>query len=44
MNEDVVFWTWISDTTLGLVTEREVLHWKVMDGQAAPTKVSIDRV
>jgi len=40
MNEDVVFWTWISDSTLGLVTEKEVLHWKVMEGQAAPTKVS----
>jgi clathrin heavy chain len=41
MNDDVVFWTWISESTLGMVTEREVLHWKVMDGQAAPTKVSL---
>ncbi|OXG17129.1 clathrin heavy chain [Cryptococcus neoformans Ze90-1] len=39
MNDDVTFWTWINDTTLGIVTEREVYHWKVMDGQAAPTKV-----
>ncbi|WVQ80099.1 hypothetical protein IAT38_002200 [Cryptococcus sp. DSM 104549] len=39
MNEDVIFWTWIDNVTLGIVTEREVFHWKVMDGQAAPTKV-----
>ncbi|OCF71038.1 clathrin heavy chain [Kwoniella mangroviensis CBS 8886] len=39
MNEDVTFWTWINDTTIGIVTEREVYHWKVMDGQAAPTKI-----
>lgn len=40
MNDDVTFWTWINNTTLGIVTEREVYHWKVMDGQTAPTKVS----
>jgi len=39
MNEDVTFWTWVSDSMLGLVTEREVFHWKVMEGQAAPSKV-----
>ncbi|ORY30240.1 hypothetical protein BCR39DRAFT_530157 [Naematelia encephala] len=39
MNEDVTFWTWINDTTLGLVTDREVHHWKVIEGQAAPQKV-----
>jgi clathrin heavy chain len=39
MNEDVSFWTWINDTTLGLVTDREVHHWKVMEGQASPSKV-----
>jgi hypothetical protein len=39
MNDDVTFWTWITDSTLGLVTEREVHHWKVMDGQQAPSKV-----
>lgn len=41
MNEDVTFWTWINDTTLGIVTDREVYHWKVIEGQATPTKVSI---
>jgi clathrin heavy chain len=40
MNDDVTFWTWISDSTLGMVTEREVFHWKVIEGQAAPQKVS----
>ena len=39
MNDDVTFWTWVSDTTIGLVTEREVYHWKVTEGQAAPSKV-----
>ncbi|RXK35208.1 clathrin heavy chain [Tremella mesenterica] len=39
MNEDVTFWSWISDTTLGLVTDTQVYHWKVIEGQAAPTKV-----
>ncbi|RSH92447.1 hypothetical protein EHS25_008863 [Saitozyma podzolica] len=39
MNDDVTFWTWISDSTLGMVTEREVFHWKVIEGQAAPQKV-----
>ncbi len=39
MNDDVVFWTWINDTTLGMVTDREVYHWKVIEGQQAPQKV-----
>ena len=40
MNEDVPFWTWINDTTLGMVTDREVQHWKVVDGESAPKKAS----
>ena len=40
VNEDVSLWKWISDTTIGLVTDRDVQHWKVVEGQAAPTKVS----
>ncbi|KAL7419060.1 Clathrin heavy chain [Cryptotrichosporon argae] len=39
MNEDVTFWTWINPSTLGLVTDREVQHWKVIEGQQAPAKV-----
>lgn len=43
MNDDIPFWTWVNDTTLGIVTDREVFHWKVMEGQTAPTKVSWPR-
>ncbi|KAK1921835.1 hypothetical protein DB88DRAFT_499360 [Papiliotrema laurentii] len=39
MNDDVVFWTWINDTTLGMVTDRDVHHWKVIEGQQAPVKI-----
>jgi clathrin heavy chain len=40
MSEDVVFWKWISETSLGLVTETSVYHWNVMDPTAAqPIKV-----
>ncbi|KAI0164895.1 clathrin heavy chain-like protein [Xylariaceae sp. FL1272] len=40
MNEDVVFWKWISESTLGLVTETSVYHWDIFDAaQAAPVEV-----
>ncbi|KAL3953789.1 hypothetical protein ACCO45_011745 [Purpureocillium lilacinum] len=40
MNEDVQFWRWISDSTLGLVTTSSVYHWDVYDAsQEAPSKV-----
>ncbi|EOO02633.1 putative clathrin heavy chain protein [Phaeoacremonium minimum UCRPA7] len=40
MGEDVVFWKWISDTTIGLVTDSAVFHWDVFDQtQAAPVEV-----
>jgi clathrin heavy chain len=40
MNEDVVFWKWFSDTTLGLVTDTTVYHWNVFDAnEAAPVEV-----
>lgn len=39
MSEDVAFWKWISETTLGLVTETSIYHWDVFDpAQAAPVK------
>lgn len=38
MNEDVVYWTWISDSTLGLVTAHAVYHWP-MDVEGDPSKV-----
>lgn len=40
MNEDVVFWKWFSETSLGLVTDTAVYHWNVFDQtQAAPVEV-----
>jgi len=40
MNEDVVFWKWFSETSIGLVTETTVYHWDVFDpNQASPVEV-----
>lgn len=40
MAEDVVFWKWYSETTLGLVTDTSVYHWNIFDpAQAAPQKM-----
>ena len=38
-NDDVVYWKWINETTLGLVTDTAVFHWNVYDSnQQAPIK------
>ncbi|KAL8278246.1 hypothetical protein RQP46_009419 [Phenoliferia psychrophenolica] len=42
MNEDVVFWTWISNTTLGIVTETAVYHWVAYAPASAPATVTAD--
>lgn len=40
MNEDVVFWKFINENTLGLVTNTSIYHWDIFDqSQAAPQKV-----
>lgn len=40
MNEDVVFWKWFSETSLGLVTDNSVYHWNVFDpAQIEPVKM-----
>ncbi|RKF81067.1 putative clathrin heavy chain [Golovinomyces cichoracearum] len=40
MNEDVVFWKWFSETSLGLVTETAVYHWDIFDAnQPAPVEI-----
>lgn len=40
MNEDVEYWKWVSEDTLGLVTDSSVYHWDINDAsQAAPVKV-----
>jgi clathrin heavy chain len=35
MAEDVVFWKWITDSLIGLVTETAVFHWNTEGGDAA---------
>ncbi len=39
MNDDVTFWRWISDTTIGLVTETSVFHWTISDPTSPPQKI-----
>ena len=36
---DIVFWKWISDTTLGLVTDSAVYHFSISDTTSPPVKV-----
>ncbi|TPX20998.1 hypothetical protein DIZ76_016895 [Coccidioides immitis] len=44
LTEDVVYWKWFSETSLGLVTEAAVYHWNVFDpSQHAPIKM-FDRI
>ncbi|EGD82238.1 clathrin [Salpingoeca rosetta] len=38
MVQDVEFWKWLDDTTLGLVTPTDVFHWS-LDDDKEPTKV-----
>eukprot|EP00049_Salpingoeca_infusionum_P005686 m.95267 g.95267 ORF g.95267 m.95267 type:complete len:1670 (+) comp13054_c0_seq1:74-5083(+) len=38
MPVDVVFWKWLDDKTLGLVTDTAVFHWS-MEGDGAPVKM-----
>lgn len=38
MPDDVVFWKWITPSTLGLVTENAAYHWS-MEGTADPVKI-----
>ena len=38
MTESVVFWKWVNESTLGLVTATAVYHWS-MDGTAEPVKM-----
>ncbi|KZO92891.1 clathrin heavy chain [Calocera viscosa TUFC12733] len=39
MNEDVVFWTWISHSMIGLVTDTAVFHWSTADPTSPPQKI-----
>ncbi|KZT09895.1 clathrin heavy chain 1 [Laetiporus sulphureus 93-53] len=38
-NEDVVFWKWISDSTIGMVTDSAVYHWSMTDATSPPQKI-----
>merc|ERR1712224_1046439 len=38
MNEPIVFWKWISNNTLALITEKSVYHWS-LEGNYPPTKI-----
>lgn len=38
-NEDVVYWKWISESTIGLITETGVHHWDVFEESKAPVEV-----
>mmetsp|Transcript_40808 Transcript_40808/g.97020 ORF Transcript_40808/g.97020 Transcript_40808/m.97020 type:complete len:1701 (-) Transcript_40808:29-5131(-) len=38
MSEEIVFWKWVSDSKLGLVTVSSVYHWD-MSGEGNPTKM-----
>ena len=40
MNEDIAYWKWFSDRSLGLVTDNSVYHWDVYDAtQQNPVKM-----
>lgn len=40
MHEDVIFWKWFSETSIGLVTDNSVYHWNVFDpNEPAPVKM-----
>ena len=40
MQEDVVFWKWFSETSIGLVTDTSVYHWNIFDpAQVTPAKM-----
>lgn len=39
MTEDVVFWKWVSNNIIGLVTDSAVYHWSLSDENAPPQKM-----
>jgi clathrin heavy chain len=42
MHDEVVFWKWITDKTIGIVTETSVYHWSI-DGDASQPAKQFDR-
>jgi clathrin heavy chain len=40
MKENIDFWKWINESTLGIVTDTSVYHWNIFDAsQPEPVKV-----
>ena len=40
MNEDIAFWKFFNESTLGLVTDTSVYHWNIFDqSQVQPVKI-----
>lgn len=39
MDEDVVFWKWVSYTIIGIVTDSSVYHWTIADRTSSPQKI-----
>ena len=40
MAEDVVYWKWVSESTLGLITDTSIYHWNIYDSsQDSPVKI-----
>ena len=37
-NDDIVFWKWVSDTAIGMVTDTLVYHWTISDA-TSPQKI-----
>jgi clathrin heavy chain len=33
-NEDIVFWKWVSETTVRMVTDTSVYHWGIENQQS----------
>lgn len=44
MNEDVVYWKWFSETSLGLVTDTAIYHWNVFSPTEASPVKQFDRL
>ncbi|CAN6674591.1 clathrin heavy chain [Trichomonascus vanleenenianus] len=41
LNEDVVYWRWVSESKLGLITDRSIYHWDIYDqAQEAPVRIA----
>lgn len=38
-DHDVVFWKWVNETTIGIVTDTSVYHWSIADANSPPQRV-----